>query len=84
MTEAPAFGRWEPIETALRDGTIVLLAGGRFFCEAREHYVSTPTTAAWYGGFWLIVGTEGGYVCPGYDGPTHWMPLPPVPEVTHG
>lgn len=81
--EAPGRGGvWQPIETAPKDGTRVLLGGGRMFCESLDQYITEPTSAQWDVNFWLVVGTEGGYVCAAYDDPTHWMPLPaaPAPE----
>ena len=71
---------WQPIETAPRDGTIVLLDGGSFFCETREDHVLGPFTASWYDGAWLIAGCEGGYVSIHYEDPTHWMKLPEPTE----
>ena len=71
---------WQPIDSAPRDGRVVLLAGGSFFCEAREERMRTPFTAAWDEDDWLIVGKESGYVCAVYTDPTHWMPLPPPPQ----
>jgi len=63
---------WQPIETAPRDGTLILIAGGTFF---------GVDIAAWRRDGWC-----GGYGAE-YDGeywhkPTHWMPLPPPPKDT--
>jgi len=63
---------WQPIETAPKDGTDVLLAG-------------TGTYDVTVGSFYKA--TKGPSVCDGWyyqDGssriePTHWMPLPPPP-----
>lgn len=71
MTE-PQFGEWQPIASAPKDGTAVLLwttdiigANGRA-CVGR-----------WgaYNGAWWDVGME--YTL---NHPTHWMPLPPSPS----
>jgi hypothetical protein len=71
---------WQDIASAPKDGTRVLLAGGHMFCESLEEYVTAPLSAQWNGRYWLIGGTEGGYVCLAVDDPTHWMPLPSIPE----
>lgn len=55
---------WQPIETAPKDATRVLLVRG-----------DSPTmhTAFWRDGRWDC----GGYFY--FNKPTHWMPLPPPP-----
>ena len=76
---------WQPIETAPKDGTWVLLTGGVIFygwdgddfpdCVVGQYvsdqYVSEDKWQfAWY---------DGG--CYGeYEHPTHWMPLPAPPK----
>lgn len=59
---------WQPIETAPRDGTPILVAveGGRFYADKAE----------WTASGWA-------YPCHNHGpeiSPTHWMPLPPPPE----
>ena len=68
---------WQPIETAPKDGTLVLLyAQGTLASGVYE-------AGDWY--FWEgeIVDCEGrlNHWIKGF-GPTHWMPLPPPPKVT--
>ena len=68
---------WQPIETAPKDGTKLLL------CESvDENYIfvgswSETRNPKWYGTNWY---------CVEYDAfnhaPTHWMPLPQPPEKT--
>ncbi len=72
--------RWFDISTAPKDGTMIQLGGGKFFCEARDCDISEPVSASWTEDFWLMGGTEGGYVCISYRDPTHWRPLPPPPS----
>jgi hypothetical protein len=79
LDHADAHCRWFDISTAPKDGTIIQLGGGKFFCEARDCDISEPVSASWTEDFWLMGGTEGGYVCISYNDPTHWRPLPPLP-----
>ncbi|MGI9292383.1 MAG: DUF551 domain-containing protein [Pseudomonadales bacterium] len=61
---------WQPIETAPKDGTWVLLGG----CE----FGYIIQTARWYD--WGVQGWEwGDYSNRGFK-PTHWMPLPEPPK----
>lgn len=72
--------RWKPIETAPRDGTVVLLRGGKttedfYTRNGDERYQDRPVTAFFRDGDWLLC-FWGGAWRDGYDNPTHWMPLP--------
>jgi len=72
---------WQPIETAPKDGTAILL-----------HYDWEPLTVVGYFGTgdmpemqhdrWRVK-----YDCDsleaGFGVPTHWMPLPPAPRRSH-
>lgn len=76
---------WLTIETAPRDGTRVLLGGGKCHCEYLDREITEPMAASYerhwkYGGTWLVAGMEAGYSVAFVDAPTHWMPLPPPPE----
>jgi hypothetical protein len=64
--EIPRAERWQPIETAPRDGTRVLL-----YFESRWTLGGTFNDLS---NDWLIDGDH-------EEPPTHWMPLPPAPEV---
>ncbi len=57
---------WQPIETAPKDGTSILL----YACE-RDVDVYSVVEGFTFEGDWL---TQFGYV-----DATHWMPLPPAP-----
>jgi hypothetical protein len=63
---------WQPIETAPKDFTSVLVTGDQgFVCEA--------TYNADYDGWWAA----NTHPTDAYDGqvyPTHWMPLPDAPH----
>jgi hypothetical protein len=80
---------WNPIETAPKDGTRVLLwipgtgelvYSGCF--NTYQHYLNgdlTSETAKWFWGqtHWMTLGKE-----PEPDPqPTHWMPLPSAPKI---
>lgn len=74
---------WQPIETAPKDGTWILITGGEgnwpdtdevapvvsAFCEKNYHGEDTWHYCFWEGGWYSM-----------YENPTHWMPLPPLPE----
>ena len=55
---------WQPIETAPKDGTAILIR------EARCSGIAVQYFAGWK--------YENGSIC--YLEPTHWMPLPPPPK----
>lgn len=80
LDHADSHCRWFDISTAPKDGTIIQLGGGKFFCEARDCDISEPVSASWTPSCWLMVGLESGYVCASYNDPTHWAPLPPPPS----
>lgn len=56
---------WQPIETAPKDETRVLLA---------KKGVHSMHTAFWRGGIWHCGNLQ--Y----FNSPTHWMPLPEPPK----
>jgi hypothetical protein len=80
---------WQPIETAPRDGTIILLAGGTWGDEDLEE-APRVMAARWYEhqrwrsdpvwGCWNVCCAEGGCSIFPYSDPTHWMPLPEPPH----
>lgn len=71
---------WQPIETAPKDGTVILVAVFLFGPDV--------SSAKWNGAYWDMRFMDD-YVGP-YDSqyerefglPAHWMPLPPPPENT--
>jgi Protein of unknown function (DUF551) len=65
--------KWQPIETAPKDGTAILALVDGLHENTGEPFIAA---VAWYReGFWLV-NEEGGDT---YQ-PTHWMPLPPPPN----
>ncbi len=65
---------WQPIETAPKDGTPLLLFGRVAYSQELAQYV----------GFWGRWDSAGGefetWICSGpHWKPTHWMPLPDPP-----
>lgn len=69
---------WQPIETAPRDGTPVLVTDGEVVLMREWLDGGTPDLIGWHG--------EDGFMVDSDDPPTHWMPLPapPLGAVTHG
>lgn len=70
--------RWQPIETAPKDGTVVMLY--------RE---MPPWRVRGFGYYWKQSEVLHGWVARGFDeppgelglaAPTHWQPLPPAPR----
>jgi hypothetical protein len=78
---------WQPIETAPKDGTVVLLTAfdedGRPFGEEWPCYwghIQQNGLFPGVTGMWTVTG--GGVTwseAPEEGGPTHWRPLPPAP-----
>lgn len=65
-------GEWQPIETAPKDGTeLLLFSAGQIDCG----YWSTSVWVA-SGGAWIIYESRSDTV---ELSPTHWMPLPEPP-----
>ena len=63
---------WQPIETAPKDGTVVLLAGCR-----------KPVAAAWLEDeidYWHVDDNKRGPFALRGPAPTHWMPIPAAPD----
>ena len=65
--------KWQPIETAPKDGTTVLVYEGYYKSGDLIH------TAQYSARQWVVLdGMEGDFML---EDPTHWMPLPePPPE----
>ena len=74
---------WQPIETAPKDGTSVLLYEpghgidvGHWYVHTHDEYKERPD-----GLFERVTVSNPGYWnCNETQRPTHWMPLPKVPE----
>ena len=80
---------WQPIETAPKDGTWILVWGGEATDERddrndkaeRSHAVAQWTTylnGRHHEGHWQFAWYDGGFYGY-YDKPTHWMLLPAPP-----
>ena len=68
-------GAWQPIETAPKDGTAVLLNCPTFYFGAGVYL-------GWWDGSLFQVCTEGASEHPySDDGATHWRPLPEAPAL---
>lgn len=67
---------WQPIETAPKDGTVVML-------WVKNWRKTIPVMIGWYGKitFENPAGWVGEHCKVNHiDQPTHWMPLPPPPN----
>jgi hypothetical protein len=79
---------WQPIATAPKDGTEILIAGGRVHLgsddmdDGKGHKHKGVSLALWNeraGGYWYQPGTETTSHGGNSFEPTHWMPLPQPP-----
>jgi hypothetical protein len=74
---------WRPIETAPRDGSVILVWDTAPYWYGADRSVG-PAVAAWHKNerVWAVVG-DGGVLFSDYGAcdcsPTHWMPLPEPP-----
>ena len=64
---------WQPIETAPKDGTLILgwwtIAGSAYAPHVVRFVADAPEGPNWFDD----------YGAP-FSEPTHWMPLPPAPD----
>ena len=74
---------WQPIESAPKDGTPIILLVNGVAIEGRWDDQSYPDKNIFYGdGEWDVISlpSHGCGCCSGDDPlPTHWMPLPAPP-----
>ena len=79
-------GGWQPIETAPKDGTWILVYGEGTDDEADTRKVSVAQYTNYLNGtiydefWWQFAWYDGGYYGR-FENPTHWMPLPTPPNV---
>lgn len=76
---------WQPIETAPKDGTWVLVYGDGADDEAEQRKIAVAQFTNYLNGrttdwHWQFAWYDGGYYGV-FDNPTHWMPLPEAPNV---
>ena len=73
---------WQPIETAPKDETTVLLAGGIIPGQyvGGEGWPDEIVAASFDGFDWEIVSYDYGAGSVRYENPTHWQPLPEPPQ----
>jgi hypothetical protein len=79
---------WQPIETAPRDGTQILMYGGKPGYDYDGAIEPVCFTAWWeqfrlpdrngQTGMWRFCSYDSGYYGE-WENPTHWMPLPAPP-----
>lgn len=65
------FPKWQQIDTAPKDGTLILL-----WCEK----ATEPSLARFDNGYWRNNHYGEREMYWHFSNPTHWMPLPPAPE----
>lgn len=83
---------WQPIESAPKDGTWVLMTGGTISYRWDGDTAPACVAGQWTHeinflyrekGRWQFAWYDGGYYGE-YENPTHWMPLPAPPTDTKG
>jgi len=86
LREAGMVEEWKPIETAPKDGTWVILAGGTPDAShdgrIDEQEGFQPMTVARFNdirdSYWEYASYDGGFYGE-WENPTHWRPLPSLP-----
>ena len=73
IIDRAASAGWQPIETAPKDGTWILLLHENHSTPTVGRWIDTPTVGRWIDGGWF---SDDGLKWPS----THWMPLPPPPS----
>ena len=68
---------WQPIDTAPKDGTEILVYGIATGELGGVHEKPETWKVSWFFKNWSLCGGEGYVVW--VDSPTHWMPLPAPP-----
>lgn len=66
---------WQPIETAPRDGTQIIVLDADGQCGVAEYYIFSDGSSGWEVGHF-----ENGIHMILDAIVTHWMPLPPLPN----
>ena len=75
---------WQPIETAPKDGTWVLVYGDGTKDERENGKIAVAQYTNWRNGvthkegWWQFAWYDGGYYGQ-FNNPTHWAPLPEAP-----
>jgi hypothetical protein len=79
---APVWTQWRPIETAPKDGTVILLRqADDSLCGYAAAIRELKRHAVGYYKDWWVIGVPGGRSEGGGDHQfTHWMPIPPLPS----
>lgn len=78
--------KWQPIETAPKDGTLILISFGEKGVRAVSWDSPWADPVTLENGIWCVDDDKHGpyplrgYNDVGYNAPTHWMPLPEPPE----
>jgi hypothetical protein len=67
---------WQPIETAPKDGRILVCTGEREYVAEWQDFKNSKTSI--WNGWFVATNDTGG--CGSFVAPTHWMPLPESPH----
>jgi hypothetical protein len=67
---------WQPIETAPKDGTEILV----FYERAGARFVHIAWWENHSNNFWFYLSSVSQDALGGDNAPTHWMPMPVVPN----
>ena len=80
------YGEWQPIETAPMGKDILVYCPNDFRAPEITIFAAHSVQTKWFGCEWSISGVmdrdsdEWNKWKRNLDTPTHWMPLPPLPE----
>ena len=69
----PKFGEWQPIETAPKDGSLIMIGRLGWAMPARWRFYETLGS-----GYWVFSNNQ--HIKKTDSQPTHWMPLPEPPN----
>lgn len=68
--------KWQPIQTAPKDGTFIIAVWGGYECPLTSHEDTFPGIAWFHQGEWHTR-DYGASICPE---PLYWIPFPNIPE----
>ena len=75
--EAAEKAAWQPIETAPKDHTTILLRGPSGYRSPRDFHIET---GYWHVAIGAWLSDSGDRITEGWPEPTYWQPLPEPPK----